>query len=58
MEREYIVTLWRHEDLDDFYSDMESESNVLYAPNREVGLVAKRTISRNTHYMLTDDEAQ
>lgn len=58
MEREYIVTLWRHEDLDDFYSDMESESDVLYAPNREVGLVAKRTISRNTHYMLTDHEAQ
>jgi hypothetical protein len=58
VEREYIVTLWRHEDLDDFYSDMESESNVLYAPNREVGVVAKRTISRNTHYMLTDDEAQ
>ena len=57
MEQEYIVTLWRHEDLNDFYRDMEAESNALYAPNREVGLVAKRLISRNTHYMLTDDEA-
>lgn len=54
---EYIVTLWRHEDLADFYDDMETPGGSLYIPDREVECPHRRTISRNTHYMLTEEEA-
>jgi hypothetical protein len=47
--KEYIVTLHRHEDLTGFYEDMESNG---YA------LKKKRNISRNTHYLLTDQQAE
>ncbi len=57
MQEEYIVTLWRHEDLGDFYDDMETEGGSLYIPDRAVGLQAQRPTSRNTHYMLTPEEA-
>jgi hypothetical protein len=56
-EREYIVTLHRREDLDSFYEDMETPGGDLYIPNRRVDLVARRPLSRNTHYRLTDQEA-
>lgn len=56
-EREYIVTLHRFEDLDSFYDDMESSGGNLYIPNRAVQVFDRRPISRNTHYLLTDDEA-
>ena len=56
MQTEYIVTLWRHEDLADFYDDMETEGGSLYIPNRAVGSHAQRPTSRNTHYMLTPEE--
>jgi hypothetical protein len=56
--REWIVTLKNREDLDDFYEDMETPGGNLFIPNRAVELVHRREISRNTHYMLTDDEAQ
>jgi hypothetical protein len=56
--KEYIVTLHRHEDLDAFYQDMETEGGDLYIPNRAVDLVNRRPISRNTHYWLTDQEAE
>jgi len=55
--KEYIVTLHRHEDLDVFYQDMETEGGDLYIPNRVVDVVNRRPISRNTHYLLTDQEA-
>lgn len=54
---EYIVTLWRHEDLADFYDDMETPGGSLYIPDREIECPHRRTISRNTHYMLTEEEA-
>lgn len=54
---EYIVTLKNHEDLDDFYKDMEEAGGPLYIPNRQVRCSNRRSISRNTHYMLTDEEA-
>ena len=54
--KEYIVTLWRREDLDDFYDDMETPGGSLYIPDRNVDVTARRSISRNTHYMLTEDE--
>lgn len=57
MEREYIVTCKTREDLDSLYEDLETPGGSLYIPDREVGCLLKRPISRNTHYSLTDEEA-
>ena len=54
---EYIVTLNKREDLYDFYEDMETPGGNLYIPDRSVGLLNRRNISRNTHYSLTEEEA-
>lgn len=56
--RIYIVTLKSHEDLDAFYEDMETPGGNLYIPNRAVELMDRRPGSRNTHYNLTDEEAE
>lgn len=55
---EWIVTLHRKEDLEDFYNDMETPGGNLYIPDRAVEVSNRRTISRNTHYMLTPSEAK
>ena len=55
--KEYIVTLKNFDDLDEFYLDMETPGGNLYIPNRSVDLINRRPISRNTHYLLTDEEA-
>ena len=55
--KEWIVTLHRREDLESFYEDMETPGGNLFIPDRAVDVAHRRTISRNTHYMLTDDEA-
>ena len=55
--KEYIVTLHRREDLEEFYDDMETPGGDLYIPDRSVDCCHRRNISRNTHYMLTDEEA-
>lgn len=57
-EREYIVTLKKYEDLDAFYEDMETPGGNLTIPNRIVDCCNRREISRNTHYMLTDEEVE
>ncbi len=49
MNKEYIVTLYNHEDLEQFYVDMKLGN----FPLRK-----KRIISRNTHYMMTDEQAE
>ena len=54
---EYIITCKSYDDLEDLYEDMETPGGSLYIPNRAVELVHRRTISRNTHYMLTEGEA-
>ena len=54
---EYIVTCKSYEDLENFYDDIETPGGSLYIPNRSVDLVHRRAISRNTHYMLTEEEA-
>ena len=54
---EYIVTCRSYEDLEDLYNDMETPGGSLYIPDRAVDLVHRRAISRNTHYMLTEEEA-
>ena len=56
--REYIVTCKSYEDLEELYNDMETPGGSLYIPDRAVELVHRRTISRNTHYMLTEEEAE
>lgn len=55
--KEYVVTLKDFKDSEDFYKDMETPGGNLYIPNRIVECVNRRPISRNTHYMLTYDEA-
>jgi len=55
--REYIVTLHSRDDLDGFYEDMETEGGSITIPDRKVHCCCRRNISRNTHYMLTDEEA-
>ena len=56
--KEYIVTLKNRDDLDAFYQDMETSGGDLYIPNRAVECANRREISRNTHYMLSDAEAE
>lgn len=57
-QKEYIVTLKNKNDLDEFYYDMETPGGNLFIPNRMVDLLNRRPISRNTHYNLTDAEAE
>jgi hypothetical protein len=54
---EYIVSLRSYEELDAFYDDMESPGGNLYIPNRAVNCVNRRPVSRNTHYLLSEQEA-
>jgi len=60
MEKEYVVTLKNYDDLDSFYDEMETQGNCFphRVPEREIACVNKRPISRNTHYLLTDEEAE
>jgi hypothetical protein len=56
-KREYVVTLHKFEDLESFYYDMETPGGDLYIPDREVEVSNRRPVSRNTCYLLTDEEA-
>jgi hypothetical protein len=58
MENIYVVTLKDCTDLDDFYHDMETPGGNLYIPNRKVECILRRSISRNTNYILTEEEAE
>jgi hypothetical protein len=55
--REYVVTLHKFEDLESFYEDMETLGGDLCIPDRAVEVANRRPVSRNTHYYLTDQEA-
>ena len=58
MEKEYIVTL--HKDVDPiaFRQDMIADNMLPYVPTKAVTVANERPGSqRNTHYMLTDQEA-
>lgn len=57
-QKEYIVTLHSLDDLDSFYQDMETPGGNLYIPNRAVYCAERRPVSRSTHYMLTEWEAE
>lgn len=58
MMKEYVVTLKNFEDLDLFYEDMETPGGSITIPDRMVDCAIRRNISRNTHYLLTEEEAQ
>jgi plastocyanin len=49
LDKEYIVTLHKKEDLEQFYNEMQLTN---------FPLVLKRPLSRNTHYMMTEEQAE
>ena len=58
-EKEYIVSLNRGVDYDAFNSEMVASTGAGDIPNRTVVVENARPLSqRNTHYMLTDEEAE
>jgi len=56
--KEYIVTIRDKSDLDQFYLDMENPGTNSYVPDRKVDCLRRRPNSRNTHYLLTKEEAE
>ena len=56
--QEYVVTLKSYDDLESFYEDMETNGGSITIPDRRVDCASRRDISRNTHYMLTEEEAE
>ena len=58
IEKEYIVTLQKNVDHQAFDAEMVNVTGAGAIPKRTVGIAHARPASkRNTHYMLTDDEA-
>lgn len=58
-EREYIVTLHKGVDAEQFNTDMIAATGAGAIPNRTVDVANQRPLSvRNTHYALTDEEAE
>lgn len=57
--KEYIITLHNREDLDSIYDELESEGKSPQDTdiNRPVKCLHRRPTSRNTHYLLTEWEA-
>jgi hypothetical protein len=55
--KEYVVTAKTMADADSIIADMESTDGDLYIPNRQVSITQLRELSRNTHFMLSDEEA-
>jgi subtilisin family serine protease len=58
-QKEYIIVLKNFDDLDSFYSDMESQgSSINSIPDRALICTTRRPMSRGTQYMLTKEECQ
>lgn len=55
--KEYIVTAFTMADADSLIEDMETPDGNLYIPARQVEIAQLRNISRNTHFLLTEEEA-
>lgn len=55
---EYVVTAANYETLDELCADIESPGGNLYIPNRAVEVANLRPMSRNTHYYLSEEEAE
>lgn len=56
--KEYIVTATSFEDLETLYDELETPGGSETVPDRSVECSLRRPISRNTHYLLTEDEAE
>lgn len=56
--KEYVITCKSYNVLQSLYNDMETEGGTLYIPNRAVEVTNRREVSRNTHYKLTEEEAE
>lgn len=58
--KEYIVTIRDFADLESLYNDLENQGIGQHGvfPDRAIEVVNRRPISRNTHYILTADEAE
>jgi plastocyanin len=56
--KEYVITCKSYGVLQSLYNDMETEGGTLYIPNRVVEVANRREVSRNTHYRLTEQEAE
>ena len=58
-QKEFIVTVRDYDLLEEFYNEMESAgATAVHLPKRSVSCTLRRPVSRNTHYLLTDDEAR
>jgi len=55
--KEYIVTVKDFNEINSLYDDMQSPGGNLYIPNRRVEIAELRPMSRSTHFMLSDAEA-
>lgn len=57
---EFIITVKNFDDLEDIYDELETEGKCSCHTDitRAVECVNRRPISRNTHYFLTDEEAE
>lgn len=52
----YLVTVKKGVDIDQFYDDMETSGGTSTIPDREVDCYDRRPISRNTGYILSEEE--
>ncbi len=52
----YLVTVKKGVDINQFYDDMETPGGSSSIPDREVDCYDRRPISRNTGYILTEEE--
>jgi hypothetical protein len=56
--QEYIVTAKTMDDATSLLDDMETPGGDLYIPGRQVEVTQRREISRNTHFLITAEEAE
>lgn len=54
---EYVICVKDASDLESLYEDLETPGGTETIPDRKIECLEKRPISRNTHYMLTDEES-
>lgn len=55
--REYIVTAKCMDSCKELYKDLETETKKQHIPNRSIECIERRPSSRNTHYLMTYNEA-
>jgi hypothetical protein len=56
--QEYVVTAKTMDDATSLLDDMETIGGSLYIPDRQVEVTQRREISRNTHFLITAEEAE